>query len=66
MLHKSELRRVEVFNGEKWVKVQSIGQIEKGDVFRMFEGDDTPVKNEVGNYSFIALAPSSILAESLP
>ena len=66
MIQKSELRRLEILQDGKWVKAVSIGQLEKGDVFRMFEPDGTQVLNEFGNHSFIALEEAEVESGSLP
>lgn len=65
MLLVSDLRKVEVLqNSGEWVEVQSLGQIEKGDVFRVFESDGEPLLNEDGGAMFIALNEASVDAES--
>jgi hypothetical protein len=66
MLAESELRRIECYVNGKWKYVKSIGQLEPGDTFRVFEPDGTPIKNKHGNCSFIAKGDAGIEAESLP
>jgi hypothetical protein len=50
MKQVSELRTVEIVQADgSWVKCQSMGQLEVGDVFRMFEPDGTRV---VGDHTW--------------
>lgn len=63
MLNRNELRRVEVFNDGKWKRIVSIGQIEKGDIFRAFEPDGEPVVGRNGSRNFVAKDSAGIEAD---
>lgn len=61
MLDANKLRRVEARNAYgDWVRLKCIGQLEPGDVFRMFEPNGSPVRGGDGETQFIVSGPASI------
>jgi hypothetical protein len=69
MLSQNQLRRVEALVDGRWVELKSIGQLETGDIFRMFEPDESkvrrgkPVKNNKGGTRFIVEESAYIKAD---
>lgn len=66
MIDVKDLRTIKVLQEGKWIKIRSIGQLEEGDVFQMWEPDGEPVKNNKGGVCFMAKENPGIDCEALP
>lgn len=48
-----KLRKVEIKDDDKWKEI-SFSELKKGDIFRLFESDGTPVKDLYNRTEFLA------------
>jgi hypothetical protein len=49
-----EWRKCQVFKNDEWVD-SDLSLVKKGDTFRLFEDDETPVKDKQGRTEWLAL-----------
>jgi hypothetical protein len=60
-----DLRVIEVKQEDAtWVKLHSIGQLEPGDIFRMFEPDGVTVLDDDGKSVFVCSSVASVEADA--
>ena len=65
MINEERLRRVEVLMRDGSWQTVNMGQLEKNDIFRMFEPDGTVFSDEQGAEMFVVQISNSVTAVGL-
>lgn len=56
MILLKKLRDIEVKYGDKWLLIDNFQKLKKGQTFRMWDDETTPVYDRNGNTEFLAIS----------